>query len=75
MGKEMPYWFTSWRNKGGDDLSVYFQYPEDIRRVIYTTNIIESAHIQFRTLTKKKGGFPNDNSLLKLQVVGLLVLS
>ena len=41
----------SWRNKW-ENLTVYFQYPEDIRRVIYTTNIIESVHRQFRTLTK-----------------------
>ena len=33
------------------------QYPEDIIRVIYTTNIIESVHRQFRTLTKTKGAF------------------
>ena len=53
------------------NLSVYFQYPEDIRRVIYTTNIIESVHRQFRALTKTKGAFPNDNSLLKLLYMGI----
>lgn len=47
------------------------QYPEDIRRVIYTTNIIESVHRQFRTLTKTKGAFPNDDSLLKLLFMGI----
>jgi transposase-like protein len=51
--------------------SLYFQYPEDIRRVIYTTNIIESVHRQFRTLTKTKGAFPNDDSLLKLLFMGI----
>jgi putative transposase len=69
-GKKYPIVFTSWRNKW-DNLSVYFQYPEDIRRVIYTTNIIESVHRQFRTLTKTKGAFPNDNSLLKLLYMGI----
>jgi len=39
--------------------------------VIYTTNIIESVHRQFRSLTKTKGGFPNDNSLLKLLFMGI----
>lgn len=64
-GKKYPIVFQSWRNKW-DNLSVYFKYPEDIRRVIYTTNIIESVHRQFRTLTKSKGAFPNDESLPKL---------
>ena len=69
-GKKYPVVFQSWRNKW-DNLSVYFQYQEDIRRVIYTTNIIESVHRQFRTLTKTKGAFPNDNSLLKLLYMGI----
>ncbi|MCT7482100.1 transposase, partial [Aliarcobacter cryaerophilus] len=42
------------------------KYPKEIRKVIYTTNIIESVHRQFRKLTKTKGAFPNENSLLKL---------
>ena len=50
---------------------MYFKYPEDIRRVIYTTNIIESVHGQFRKLTKTKGAFPNENSSLKLLYVGI----
>ena len=45
-GKKYPIVFTYWRNKW-ENLSVYFQYPADIRRVIYTTNIIESVHRQF----------------------------
>ncbi len=69
-GKKYPIVFQSWRNKW-DNLSVYFKYPADIRKVIYTTNIIESVHRQFRTLTKTKGSFPNDNSLLKLLFMGI----
>ena len=63
MGKENEI-FTSWRNKW-ENLTVYFEYPDDIRRVIYTTNIIESVHRQFRTLTKTKGAeiLENDVSL------------
>lgn len=41
---------------------MYFKYPEDICRVIYTTNIIESVHRQFRKLTKTRAAFPNKNS-------------
>lgn len=69
-GSKYPIVFQSWRNKW-DNLSVYFDYPEDIRRVIYTTNIIESVHRQFRMLTKTKGAFPNDESLLKLLFMGI----
>jgi putative transposase len=43
-----------------------FKYPADIRRVIYTTNAIEVVHRQFQKLLKTEGGFPNENSLLKL---------
>ena len=60
----------SWKNKW-ENLSAYFKYPEDIRRIIYTTNIIESVHRQFRKLTKTKGAFPNENSLLKLLYMGI----
>ena len=47
------------------------KYSADIRRIIYTTNIIESVHRQFRTLTKTKGAVPNDKSLLKLLFAGI----
>jgi putative transposase len=43
-----------------------FKYPADIRRVIYTTDAIAAGHRQFQKLPKTKGGFPNENSLLKL---------
>ena len=69
-GKLYPIVFESWNNKW-DNLSNYFKYPADIRRIIYTTNIIESVHRQFRTLTKTKGAFPNDKSLLKLLFAGI----
>ena len=69
-GSKYPIVIQSWRRKW-DNLSVYFRYPEDIRRVIYTTNSIEAVHRQFRKLTKTKGGFPNDNSLLKLLYLGI----
>jgi len=69
-GMMYPIVIQSWRNKW-ENLSHYFQYPEDIRRIIYTTNIIESVHRQFRKLTKTKGAFPNENSLLKLLYMGI----
>ena len=69
-GKKYPLVINSWQNKW-DNLSVYFKYPTDIRKVIYTTNIIESVHRQFRKLTKTKGAFPNENSLMKLLYLGI----
>ncbi|WP_292656068.1 IS256 family transposase [Nitratifractor sp.] len=69
-GAKYPIVIQSWRNKW-ENLSNYFKYPEDIRRIVYTTNIIESIHRQFRKLTKTKGAFPNENSLLKLLYLGI----
>ncbi len=46
---------------------VYFlAYPPGIRKIIYTTNIIEGLHRQFRKVTKTKAVFPNDDSLRKM---------
>lgn len=69
-GDIYPIVIKSWRTKW-DNLSAYFKYPPDIRRVIYTTNSIEAVHRQFRKLTKTKGGFPNEDSLLKLLYLGV----
>ena len=69
-GKKYPIVIQSWKNKW-ENLSSYFKYPEDIKRIIYTTNIIESVHRQFRKLTKIKGAFSNENSLLKLLYMGI----
>lgn len=69
-GAKYPIVVKSWRRKWSN-LSVYFKYPPDIRRVIYATNAIEAVHRQFRKLTKTKGAFPNENSLLKLLYMGI----
>ena len=65
-----PIVIKSWRSNW-ERLSQFFKYPEDIRRIIYTTNTIEAVHRQFRKLTKTKGAFPNQNSLLKLLYMGI----
>jgi putative transposase len=70
-GTKYPIVISSWRNKW-DNFSAYFKYPAEIRKIIYTTNIIESVHRQFRKLTKTKGAFPNDTSLLKLLFMSIL---
>ena len=60
-----PIVISSWRNNW-DKLSVYFQYTAPIRKLIYTTNPIEAYHRQIRKVTKTKGAFPNEMSVLKL---------
>ena len=69
-----PMVIKSWRSKW-DTLSAYFKYPDYVRTAIYTTNAVEAVHRQFRKLTKTKGGFTNENSLLKLLYAGMLKAS
>ncbi|MBO8172462.1 MAG: IS256 family transposase [Bacillaceae bacterium] len=64
-GKKYPIIVRSWRNNW-DELATFFKYPAEIRKLIYTTNIIESYHRQLRKVTKGKSVFPNDESLLKM---------
>ena len=64
-GKKYPAVIKSW-NTHWDNLSQYFKYPEALRRIIYTTNIVEGFHRQIRKYTKNKGAFTSENALLKL---------
>jgi len=73
-GDKYPMVITSWRSKW-PTLSAYFKYPDYVRKAIYTTNAVEAVHRQFRKLTKTKGGFANENSLLKLLYAGILKAS
>lgn len=73
-GDKYPLVIKSWRLKW-PTLSTYFKYPQDVRTAIYTTNAVEAVHRQFRKLTKTKGGFANENSLLKLLYAGILKVS
>lgn len=54
-------WITNW-----DQLMEMFEYPEEIRRIIYTTNPVEGVHRQLRKTTKTKGAFVSDQALLKI---------
>lgn len=64
-GKKYPAVLKSW-NANWDALSQYFKYPEQLRRIIYTTNIVEGFHRQVRKYTKNKGAFTSENALIKL---------
>jgi transposase-like protein len=47
-------------------LSPFFQYPAEVKKIVYTTNIIEGLNRQFRRVTKRKNMFPNERSLEKM---------
>jgi transposase-like protein len=53
-------WVTNW-----DALTAFLQYPKEIRKLIYTTNVIESFNSNLRKYTQNKKVFPNDDSALK----------
>ena len=63
-GKKYPTSIASWRNNW-PQLSTYFKYPQEIRKIIYTTNAIENFNRQLRKVTKAKTVFPTDDSLFK----------
>lgn len=63
--KKYPYIIKSWL-ENWDRLSQMFEYPDMIRKLIYTTNIIESFNSQLRKVTKSKRVFTNDQALMKL---------
>ena len=64
----------SWRSNWGR-LSTFLAYPTEIRKVIYTTNAIESINMCLRKLVKTKSSFPNDQALLKILYLGLSKIS
>jgi transposase-like protein len=55
----------SWQNNW-DDLATFFEFPKEIRRLIYTTNTVEGYHRQLRKVTKNKGSFPTEQAVRKL---------
>ena len=64
-GKDYQISIRSWRNNW-DELATFFKYPPDIRRMIYTTNALESYNRSLRKVTKSKSVFPTDDSLFKM---------
>ena len=63
--KTYPSCVRSWE-ENWDILSTFFAYPAEVRKIIYTTNIIEGLNRQFRKITKNKPSFTNDDSLRKI---------
>ena len=64
-GSKYPLIIKSWQNNW-DELTAYFKYPYEMRKLIYTTNIVESYHRQLRKVTKTKTTYPTDEALIKI---------
>lgn len=65
--KVVRSWYDNWPN-----LSTYFKYPQEVRRLIYTTNAIEGFNRQLRKVTKAKTVFPTDDSLFKMLYLAMI---
>lgn len=70
-GKKYPQIASSWRENWAN-LSTYFKFPSEVRRLIYTTNTIEGFNRQLRKVTKSKSVFPTDDSLLKMLYLAMM---
>ena len=68
--QRFPAIASSWRSNW-ERVRPFFDFPTDLRRLIYTTNAIESLNFQLRKVTKAKGHFPNDEAAIKLLYLAL----
>jgi putative transposase len=73
-GSDYPTIVKSWRSNW-PRITPFFDYPPEIRRIIYTTNAIESVNMSLRKITKNRGSFPSDDALLKLFYLALANIS
>jgi transposase-like protein len=64
-GRKFPTIVTSWR-RAWTHIIPFFAFPPEVRRLIYTTNALESVHAQLRKIIKTRGHFPNDDAATKL---------
>ena len=62
-----PSWRAEWQR-----LTVFFNYSPEIRKVIYTTNAVESLNYSLRKLLKTRGAFPNDDSIVKVLYLAII---
>ena len=69
--KKYPKISRSWRENWAD-LSTYFKYSKEVRRLIYTTNTIEGFNRQLCKVTKSKAVFPTDDSLFKMLYLAMM---
>ena len=70
LGRKYPMIAESWK-RNWEEVIPFFSYPQEIRTMIYTTNAIESLHMQLRKVIKNRGHFPSDESATKLIYLAL----
>ena len=72
-GGKYPYAILSWRNKwDGPDCFAFLSSPLEIRKIIYTTNLIENLNGKIRKYTKSKLSFPSDDAVKKMVYLSLM---
>src|SRR5262249_29525128 len=69
-GQKYPMIERQWK-ENWDGVSMFLQFPQEIRRVIYTTNAVESLHMSLRKIIKTRSGFPSEEAGLKLLYLAL----
>jgi putative transposase len=73
-GRQYPGVIDVWR-RAWNEFIPFLDYPVELRRVVYTTNAIESINFQLRKVTKTRGHFPSDEAAMKLLYLGLRNIS
>jgi transposase-like protein len=74
FGKRYPGAVDVWR-RAWNEFIPFLDYPPELRRIVYTTNAIESINFQLRKVTKTRGHFPSDEAAMKLLYLGLRNIS
>ena len=72
--KKYPNILKSW-DKNWAELTVFFEYPQEIRKIIYTTNAVEGYHRMVRKFTKSKSIFPTDDAIRKVVYMSVSEIS
>ena len=70
FGEQYPGAIDVWR-RAWNDFIPFLDYPPELRRIVYTTNAIESINFQLRKITKTRGHFPSDEAAMKLLYLGV----
>src|ERR1043165_4891100 len=70
MGQKYPPISAMWKRQW-EQVIPFFSYPAEVRKIIYTTNAIESLHMQLRKVIKNRGHFPSDEAAGKLLYLAL----
>ena len=73
-GRQYPGVIDVWQ-RAWNEFIPFLDYPPELRRIVYTTNAIESINFQLRKITKTRGHFPSDEAAMKLLYLGLRNIS